>query len=525
MQRLKLAKVFSPIFRTNKREKQARPLPPQPKGHWLLGNLPQLKAQGRNFYLASSRILGGIYRVRVLNSSAWMIIEPALVEEVLVKQRANFSKGRSWEVMRKFSGNGLVTSEGDLWLRQRRMIQPAFHRECIEEYARLMTTFTHRMLNHKWATFIQLAQSPKNGEGMVRDVYTDMKELTLEIVCGALFDLDIGVMEQRVISPIAETTAVGSTKASGNALGQTVNRAINAFDAYLRQPFAFPVWLPTKPNRALQSSLTEIDDLVYNLIAQRRADPQLADRKDLLSLLVSMQDSNDGSVMRDKQVRDEVLTLLSAGHDTTAVALSWTLYMVATYPHVQEQLLAELQALSHSQLDIKMNSRTRKQPLECTVSDLAYLKYHTQVIKETLRLYPSFWLTVRDTVADTKIGSYDIKKGSRVCVLPWVTHRDPRFFPDPEEFRPERWTSEFEQSLPRFAYFPFGGGARQCIGNAFAMQEAVLVLATILSQYEVQPASNELIKPGRGVVVRPHNGLPLLIKPRFQSEFPPNEQD
>jgi cytochrome P450 len=528
MQRFKFMKLVK--LPGQPKQKQTYRLPPRPVGHWLWGNLQEIKRHGRDYHLLLKKQLGEIYRVRVLNFTAWFVTEPALVEEVLVKQRANFNKGPSWEVMRKFSGNGLVTSDGDLWLRQRRMIQPAFHRECIEEYARLMTDFTHWMLNHKWATSVRQEQASLGGKEVLRDVYADMKELTLEIVCGALFDVDVGESKSmRAGLNNAQTSSLAVI--TDRSVGGIVGRAIEAFDAYTQQRFSPPDWLPTKRNRTLQSGLAEIDGLVYNLIAQRRNDSQLAERKDLLSLLVRMKDSKDGFVMSDKQLRDEVLTLLSAGHDTTAVALSWALYLVATHPDVQKQLLSELQILrasrqtsnppspNLSQIDIQIGGQVDEQPLELTVADLAHLKYHTQVVKETLRLYPSFWLTVRDTVTDTKIGGYDIKKGTRICVLPWVTHRDPRFFSDPEEFRPERWTSEFEQSLPRFAYFPFGGGARQCMGNAFAMQEAILVLATILSQYEVRPSGAEPVKPGRGVVVRPSKGLSLIIKPRDQPEF------
>jgi cytochrome P450 len=511
---------FTKLVKLPGQSKQAYRLPPGPAGHWLWGNLPEIKTHGRDYHLLLKKQFGKIYRVRVLNFTAWFVTEPALVEEVLVKQRASFNKGRSWKVMRKFSGNGLVTSDGDLWLKQRRMIQPAFHRESIEEYARLMTDFTRRMLSHKWETSIQ--QIPAGGE-VVRDVYTDMKELTLEIVCGALFDLDVG--EEPNELNLNTNTFRPSSLASktDNAVAGIVSRAIEAFDAYTQQRFPPPDWLPTKLNRALRSGLAGIDGLVYNLIAERRRDPRLTERKDLLSLLVRMTEGESGSGMSDKQLRDEVLTLLSAGHDTTAVALTWALYMVATHPSVQAKLQAELQNLwviSQTSPELKESSTDSSNvgAMQLGVADLGQLSYHTQVIKETLRLYPSFWLTVRDTVADTEIGGYDIKKGTRICVLPWVTHRDPRFFLDPEEFEPERWTPQFEQNLPRFAYFPFGGGARQCIGNAFAMQEAVLVLATILSQYEMQLASAEPIQLGRGVVVRPKHGLPLLIKPRLPSE-------
>jgi cytochrome P450 len=439
------------------KEMEQNAQPPQPPGGRFLGNLKQIRRESRQFYANCTEKYGGLFRFRILTFTSYAVTDPELVEQVLVTNRRTYIKGKSWNIMRAFAGNGLLTSDGEDWFKQRRLAQPAFHRSRIEGYGQIMTRLAERYL-----------EGCKPGQ--TRDIFKDMRKLTLEIACQAFFSSDIAGKDSEV--------------------GRIVENAIHEFDLLTRRTLPLPLFLPTSSNQRYKKALKQLEKVVYRLIAERRSSG--TDRGDLLSMLLQARDE-DGSKLNDKQLKDEVLTLLIAGHETTAVAITWALYLINRHSQVESRLKKEIAET--------LKNRTP------AISDLPKLKYLDRVIKETLRLYPSFWITVRDSVKESILGGYRIPAGARVCLMPWVTHRNPRYFPEPETFNPDRWTPEFEQNLPRFAYYPFGGGPRQCIGNSFALTETALVLATLLQKFNFSLVSGQEIKLSRNVVIRPETGL------------------
>jgi len=379
-----------------------------------------------------ARQFGDIFRWRTLNFLVVFVNHPDLVEKVLVSESRNYRKGRGLQANRELFGNGLLTSEGDSWLRQRRLMQPAFHRERIAAYAGTMIEQGRR-----------LAESWRDGE--TRDVHADLMRATLEIAGTTLFGTSVSDADAARIS---------------GALGTLIG-----LNSSPRRLFPLLRALPTRANRSYTRAVRQLDDVVYALIARRRAELGEND-VDLLSMLLNARDE-DGGRMSDLQLRDESVTLLLAGHETTALALSWTLYLLAQNPEVADQLAAELDASLAGRLP--------------TLDDVSRLAFTAKVLKESMRLYPPAWGVVRMCPAACTLGGYRIPKGASVILSQWVMHRDPRYFANPTRFDPTRWTDSFERDLPRFAYFPFGGGPRLCIGAAFATMEATLVLA-ILSQ-------------------------------------------
>ena len=366
---------------------------------------------------------------------------PDLVEEVLVTQHRKFIKHYRLRKTGRTLGQGLVTSEGELWRSQRKLAQPAFHRERINRYAQFMVDYTERMLA-SWAS------------GQVRDVQADMMNLTLEIVAKTLFDAEIG-----------------GESADASAAMETLERGFIARTGHLLAP---PIWLPTPLNVRLVRAIRRLERIILSIIAERRKSGE--DRGDLLSMLLHAQDEDSGRRMSDQLLRDEVMTLFMAGHETTANTLAWAWLLLARHPEVEARL--------HAELDEVLGGRPP------TVADLPRLVYTERVVTETLRVYPTVWTLGREATEPVELGGYRIPAGMTIFMPQWVIHRDARWYDDPEVFRPDRWADGLMQRIPRYAYFPFGGGPRICIGNNFAMMEATLILATI-----AQALSAELWHP------------------------------
>src|SRR6266849_5529103 len=360
------------------------------------------------------------------------INHPYLIEEVLVTNARKYSKGRVLRANKHVFGEGLLTSEGDFWLRQRRLAQPAFHRARIASYAATMVAYAQRMLDG-WR------------DGDERDAHQEMMRLTLQIVGKTLFDADVERDAQEVGKSLELLLEIG---------------------ADFRRTIFVPHWLPTPANLRVKREVAQIEKILYRIIAERRGSGR--DAGDLLSMLLAAQDE-DGSRMTDRQLRDETITLFLAGHETTASTLSWTWWLLAQNPRVEAKL--------HAELDSVLGDRAP------TRDDLPKLVYTGHVITESLRLYPAAWGIARLAVEDHEIAGYPVTKGMGVAMAQWVVHRDPRWYDAPEKFRPERWEDDLLKRLPRFAYFPFGGGPRQCIGNTFALMEATLILATIARKF------------------------------------------
>jgi len=415
------------------------------------------------YFTKIAREYGDVAGLRVLNFKTIFINQPGLIEEVLVTNARKYSKGKVLRANRHVFGEGLLTSEGDFWLRQRRLAQPAFHRARIASYAATMVEYTQRMLDG-WR------------DGEERDVHREMMRLTLQIVGKTLFDADVESDAQEVGKSLELLLEIG---------------------ANFRRTIFVPHWLPTPANLRVKREVAQIENILYRIIAERRASGR--DAGDLLSMLLHAQDE-DGSRMTDRQLRDETITLFLAGHETTASTLSWTWWLLAQNPAVEAKL--------HAELDAVLGDRAP------ALDDLPKLAYAGHVITESLRLYPAAWGLARLVVEDHEIAGYPVTKGMGVAMAQWVVHRDARWYDAPEEFRPERWNDDLLKRLPRFAYFPFGGGARQCIGNTFALMEATLILATIARKFRLRLVANHPVVPLASITLRPRHGVRVSLESR-----------
>ncbi|OLE47247.1 MAG: cytochrome P450 [Acidobacteria bacterium 13_1_20CM_3_58_11] len=431
---------------------------------WSLGPLNNNPLE---YFTKVAREYGDVAGLRVLNFKTVFINHPSLIEEVLVTNARKYSKGRVLRANRHVFGEGLLTSEGDFWLRQRRLAQPAFHRARIASYAATMVDYTERMVEG-W----------RGGEE--RDAHQEMMRLTLEIVAKTLFDADVEGDAQEVGKSLELLLEIG---------------------ANFRRTIFVPHWLPTPTNLRVRREVKQIEKILYRIIAERRASGR--DAGDLLSMLLSAQDE-DGSRMTDRQLRDETITLFLAGHETTASTLSWTWWLLARHPAVEAKL--------HAELDAVLGDRAP------TLDDLPKLRYTGHLITESLRLYPAAWGMARLVVEDHEIAGYAVTKGMGVAMAQWVVHRDPRWYDAPEEFRPDRWEDDLLKRLPRFAYFPFGGGPRQCIGNAFALMEAALILATIARKFRFLLVANHPVVPLASITLRPRHGVRVTLVSRRPNE-------
>jgi cytochrome P450 len=441
--------------------------PPGPSEGLKRWSLGPLNNNPLEYFMKIAREFGDIAGLRVLNFKTLFINHPDLIEEVLVTNARRYIKGRVLRANRHVFGEGLLTSEGDFWLRQRRLAQPAFHRVRIASYAATMVEYTERLL-----------QSWRGGEE--RDVHQEMMRLTLQIVGKTLFDADV--------------------ESDARDVGKSLELLLE-IGANFRRTIFVPQWLPTPANLRIKREVAQIEKILYRIIAERRASGR--DAGDLLSMLLAAQDE-DGSKMTDRQLRDETITLFLAGHETTASTLSWTWWLLAQNPAVEKKLHAEVDAVL-----------LRRAP---TLDDLPKLVYVGHVITESLRLYPAAWGMARLVAENHEIAGYPMKKGMGVAMAQWVVHRDPRWYDAPEEFRPERWEGDLMKRLPRFAYFPFGGGPRQCIGNSFALMEATLVLATIARKFRLRLVAGHQVVPLASITLRPRHGVKVILETRQQKE-------
>ncbi len=437
------------------------PGPPNRLFGMLFGAMQQNPLE---YFTELTRQYGDVWGMRIGNFRSLFINHPDLIEDVLVNKARLYHKGRILQANKYLFGEGLLTAEGDFWLRQRRLAQPAFHRERIATYAATMADYTEQML----ATW-------RSGEE--RDVHQEMMNLALRIVGKTLFDADV----TRDAREVGETLDMLLKIASN--FGRTV---------------LVPLWVPTPRNLRAKAGVRRIEKIIYRIIAERRAEGR--DTGDLLSTLLQVQDE-DGTRMNDRQLRDETITLFLAGHETTASTLSWTWWLLAQNPAVEKKLHEEL----HGVLD-------GRKP---TMDDLPKLKYLGHVLTESLRLYPPAWGMARLAEEEHEIAGYPVLPGYGVAMAQWVVHRDARWFDAPLEFRPERWENGLAKQLPRFAYFPFGGGPRQCIGNTFALMEASVVLATIGQKFRLQLVPGHEVKTMASITMRPKNGIRVRLEKRF----------
>ena len=419
------------------------------------------------FLTGIAREYGDIARFRMGPVELHLVNRPEWIRDVLVTHAASFHKGRGLERAKRLLGEGLLTSEDPVHLRQRRMMQPAFHHQRIAGYGEVMVEHAER-LTSAWS------------DRETRDVAREMTHLTLGIVGRTLFDADV--------------------ESEADEIGEALTTALDLFTQTLLQPF-FEVLdrLPTPPNRRFRKAKARIDATIARMVAERRRSP--AGRNDLLSLLLVASDTEgDGRGMSDVEVRDEAITIFLAGHETTANALAWTWYLLSQNPDAEARL--------HAELDAVLAGRAPG------VEDLPRLRYTEMVLAESMRLFPPAWIIGRRAIVPYSIGGFDVPERSIVVTSQWVTHRDPRYFPDPERFDPERWRPEAKETRPKFSYFPFGGGPRVCIGEGFAWMEGILILAGIARRWRMGLEPGQSIVPAPGITLRPRNGIRMKLERR-----------
>jgi cytochrome P450 len=433
--------------------------PRGPRNLPVIGNLAAFRARPIQFLTRVAREYGDLPYFRLANQDVYLVNHPDFVREILVTNQANFTKSRVLQRARVLLGDGLLTSEGSFHVRQRRLVQPAFHRDRLAAYAQVMSGCAVRMRD-RWM------------DGNALEISGEMMRLTLSIVGKTLFSADI--------------------ESEASEIGEALTTVLKMF-RMLMMPFSeYFEKLPLPSVRRFEKARARLDQTIYGLIRDRRKSGE--DTGDLLSMLLLAQDEDAaGTSMTDVQVRDEALTLFLAGHETTANALTWTWYLLSQNPECEARL--------HQEIDSVLAGRIPE------MADLAQLRYTEMVFAESMRLYPPAWAIGRMSKAAFEMGGIEIGAKS-ICVLsPYVIQRDARWFPDPERFDPERWTPVARESRPKFSYFPFGGGARVCIGERFAWMEGVLVLAAVAQRWKLRLDPNQRVEPLPLITLRTKYGM------------------
>ena len=444
-----------------------------PRANWLLGVLPEFRHDILGFLLDCTKKYGDIVRLpygiagdlikRRRGASAYLLNDPADVKHALVTNQSNYQ--RIWvPAAREVFGQGLLTSEDPLHLKHRRMMQPFFHHQRIEAYSQIMTEKTEQLLKY-WQ------------EGSTVDVSKEMMQLTLAIVCKTLFGMDL----TEEVRELANVIAVGQ---------HHITLQYRSWVALFT-----PRFMPTRRNRQFRRAGQQLNQTIYGMIHARRTKGDSPN--DLMSMLLNARDQ-DGSAMNDEQVRDEAMTLFLAGHDTTANALAWAWYLLAQHPDAESRLQAELKET--------LGGRTP------SFADVSRLVYTGMIFAETMRLYPPAYILVRTALHDDTLPSgVSIPAGTDIFMCQYVAHRNPRYFPNPERFDPERFNPAVKQNRPDYAYFPFGGGSRMCIGEPFAKMEGILILAAIAQNFKLSLLPGQTIVPEPLVTLRPRNGILMRL--------------
>jgi cytochrome P450 len=445
------------------------PTAPGPRGHPLLGNLPAVRKDPLRHFLSSANEFGDLVRMRFGPMTAHLVRDPAMVKQVLQDKVEQYGKNtRGFAKIRLVLGDGLLTSAGSFWRRQRRIAQPAFHHKKLAAFGEVMARCASDMAG-EWT---KLA-----GTGTAIDVSREMMRLTLRIVSITLLSED--------------------TSARADEVGTALTDLLHSANERMTRIFDPPMSIPTAANRQFKRNLKTLDSVVLGVIAERRKSKVPAPN-DLLSMFMDIRDEETGEQMDDQQLRDEVMTVYIAGHETTANALTWTLMLLSKNPAEGRAVRAELNEVLGGRLP--------------TFADLGKLVRTRAAIDESLRLYPPAWIIGRSVEKADELGGFPIPKGSIAFVSPYVSHRNPKMFDNPEGFDPQRFLDGRMEKLPRFAYFPFGGGPRICIGNGFAIAELVLVLATLWQKLDLElfPGHDCTAEPS--ITLRPKHGMQMTVR-------------
>jgi len=442
---------------------KAEALPPRPKGHRFIGLLPR-KRDWAQLLTGMARENGDIVFFKYLCQPGCLISHPDLIGEVLITRQASFSKSNALEII---LGQGLATSDGELWRSERRVILQAFHRACLPTYSRVAIRRTKRMLA-RW------------NPGETRDLYHEMTALTLGVAAEAFFGAELGD--------------------DGPALLEALQTAFDAFVVIASQGFLVPSWLPTDTNRRFRRAMRTLHRIVEKIIGHRKAQAAAGQGSsdDLLGILLEAQQEHPH--LTDQILHDEVMTFLLGGHETTANALAWTGYLLGQHPEAQARMATEAREVTAGEAP--------------AYEQLPQLSYTEKVMRESLRLYPPAWYLTRKADEDVEIGGYRIPKGTTIVMNVWKVQRDERFYSNPDAFDPERWTPEFTKSLPPLAFVPFGVGPRRCVGASFAQMEILTVLAGIVQQYHLELVPDQVVTPLAATTLRPLEGVKVVLRDR-----------
>ncbi len=441
-------------------------LPPGPKHFIPIANVFSLRRDRIGFLTKLAREYGDLAYFKLGPQPVFLLNNPDYIRDVLITHNRNFMKGEGLQRAKRLLGEGLLTSEGEFHLRQRRLAQPAFHRQRIAGYATTMIDYAARTRD-EWRP------------GETRDVAREMMRLTLAIAGKTLFDADVE----------SEAEEIGDALSQAMAL---FNNVTLPFSQLLER-------LPLPAVRRFQKARVRLDATIYRIIDERRRSGE--DRGDLLSMLIQARDEEgDGTGMTDEQLRDEAMTIFLAGHETTANALTWTWYLLSQNPEVESKF--------HAEIDDALNGRLP------TAEDYPRLRYTEMVFAESMRLYPPAWIIGRRALNDYQIDRYRIPARSILLMSQYVMHHDERYFPDPFKFDPQRWTPEAKELRPQFSYFPFGGGPRLCIGENFAWMEGSLVMATIAQRWKMRMVQGHRVEMQPLVTLRPKYGMKMTLEQR-----------
>jgi cytochrome P450 len=443
--------------------------PPGPKGKPFAGNLLEFRRNPTAFLLNAALEYGDVVLLKFGPQQIYLINDPDYIRDVLVTNNRNFIKSRGLQMAKRFLGEGLLTSEGDFHRRQRRLAQPAFHKQRINSYGHVMAEYAERARD-RWHT------------GETVDIHHEMMRVTLGIVGKTLFDADV--------------------ESEAKEIGEALNAIMQLFD---RITIPFPQLmnsLPLPSNYRFLKAHRRLDKTIYRIISEHRAAG--VDRGDLLSMLLLAQDEEgDGGSMTDLQLRDEAMTIFLAGHETTANAMTWTWYLLSQNPEIEAKL--------HTEIDEVLQGRLP------AADDVPRLRYAEMVFAESMRMYPPAWAMGRQVLSDYEVGGYVAPAGSIILMSPWVMHHNPRYYPEPFKFDPERWTPLNRESRPKFSYFPFGGGPRVCIGEGFAWMEGVLLLAAIAQRWQMRLEAGHRVEMRPLITLRPKYGMRMTVASRTKS--------
>ena len=447
---------------------------PGPAGLPLLGSALDFRRLGMfQMYQHLWQQHGDAVRVRVGPLTQYLFVQPSAVQHVLVDNQENYCKGLGYRKVKLLLGEGLVTSEGNFWRRQRRLMQPPFTPKNVTQFAPTMVATTAEMAE-RWATYAAHDETV--------NVRAEMMRLAMQIIARVMFSRDI------------EADAQEAGTAFAYVLESITSRAAAAFE--------LPAWIPTRDHRQFNQALRILDTFMYRMIREHQ--DRGSDTNDLLGQMLASRDPETGAAMNPQQLRDEVLTVFFAGHETTAQALTWTWLLLDQHPAQAATL--------HAELDRVLGTGSeRRLP---TVADLHNLPYTTMVVQESMRLYPPVWIFVRDAIKDDEVDGYRVPAGAMLVFSPYLTQRHPAFWEQPNEFRPERFAPEASAGRPRYAYFPFAAGPRICLGNNFALIEAVLVIATLAHRFAPQAVPGQSIRPRMAGTLRPDHDVLMQLQPR-----------